>query len=293
MLSRPVLTLCIAGSLAVAGGAWWHLRGDRERSAAHAREVAELRDAVARAESGRGAQADQIARLEAALAAATAPVLTSNAAAPPVPLPTPRDADAVEEDAVAEQPQAPSLTDLHAGMAGTPIGSFDPEALIAAGFHRQDVERLRTRLDEIEMKRLYLRDQASRESWIETPRFLQESRALLGELSGLRQEFDDPLYDWMLYSTGHPNRVAVQGVLEGSAGELAGLLRGDLIVRYDEQLVLSAGELRDATIAGRAGELVAVEVQREGESAPRRIFVPRGPIGITLGPASQKPPPAG
>jgi hypothetical protein len=56
---------------------------------------------------------------------------------------------------------------------------------------------------------------------------------------------------------------------------------------------LSAGELRDATVTGRAGELVAVEVQREGESAPRRIFVPRGPIGVTLAPASQKPPPAG
>jgi S1-C subfamily serine protease len=97
----------------------------------------------------------------------------------------------------------------------------------------------------------------------------------------------------VLYSTGHPNRVAVREVISGSAGDSAGLLRGDVIVRYGDQLVLSPGELRDATTQGRAGELVELEVQREGESAPLRIFVPRGPIGITLAPTAVQPAPAG
>jgi len=39
--------------------------------------------------------------------------------------------------------------------------------------------------------------------------------------------------------------------------------------------------------------LVALEVQRDGERAPRRIFVPRGPIGINLAPTALQPPPAG
>ena len=173
------------------------------------------------------------------------------------------------------------------------MGSFDPDRLVAAGFHRQDVERFRARLDEIELKRLHLRDRAKRESWIETPRYLQESQALFGEMVGLRTEFDDALYDWVLYSTGHPNRVAVQSIVSGSAAESAGLQPGDVIVRYDDRLVLNAGELRDATTEGRSGELVAIEVQREGESEARRVFVPRGPIGVSLAPAAQEPAPAG
>jgi serine protease Do len=97
----------------------------------------------------------------------------------------------------------------------------------------------------------------------------------------------------VLYSTGHPNRVAVQDIVTGSPAESAGLQPGDVIVRYDGRLVLNAGELRDATTEGRAGELVAIEVQREGESDARRVFVPRGPIGISLAPATQQPAPAG
>lgn len=268
------------------------MRADRTRSDAHAREIAALREAAAAGDAERSAQAERIARLEAALAAATSAARGSQVSeTSSAPLPhgaaTPRDA------AVPEERSDPPVSDLGAAIAGSPIGSFDPDRLVAAGFHRQDVERFRARLDEIEMKRLYLRDQAAREGWMNTPRFLEESRALLGELSGLRAEFDDPLYDWMLYSTGHPNRVAVHDVISGSAGESAGLLRGDLIVRYDDQLVLSAGDLRQATIEGRAGEWVAVEVQREGETTPRRILVPRGPIGITLAPATVQPPPAG
>ena len=81
----------------------------------------------------------------------------------------------------------------------------------------------------------------------------------------------------MLYSTGHPNRVAVREVISGSAGDSAGLLRGDVIVRYDDQLVLSPGELRDATTQGRAGELVELEVQREGESGAASHLRPARP----------------
>jgi hypothetical protein len=44
---------------------------------------------------------------------------------------------------------------------------------------------------------------------------MQESRALFDELVGLRKEFDEPLYDWVLYSTG-PNRVAVREVISAA-----------------------------------------------------------------------------
>jgi hypothetical protein len=193
-------------------------------------------------------------------------------------------------EAEADAPDAPDRN------VGTPRGSmraFDADRLLAAGFDRQAIEQFRARLDEIELQRLELRDQATREGWLDTPRFADESRSLFGEIVGLRDEFEEPLYDWVLYATGHPNRVAVSDVIAGGAGESAGLLPGDVILRYDDRLMLSVGELRDATTQGRAGELVAVEVQREGDSAPRRVFVPRGPIGIEIAPAALQPAPTG
>ncbi len=285
--SRTALAALIAVSLAAGAGAWLHARVSGERIAALEQELTAARDRASADAADRGALADRVARLEAALAAATA---GAGAAQGDAAAETPA---APGEDEVAAQADTQGESDSHAAIPRTAMGAFDADSLVAAGFRREDVARFRARLDEIKLKQLYLRDQATREGWIGTPRFAQESGALFGEFVGLRKEFDEPLFDWVLYSTGHPNRVAVQEVISGGAGDSAGLLRGDVIVRYGDQLLLSPGELRTATTQGRAGELVELEVQREGESAPRRIFVPRGPIGITLAPTSVQPPPAG
>lgn len=255
-------------------------------------ELAAARDRARADTADRAALADRVAHLEAALAAATAGAGAAQGDATTA-TPAASGASPPGEDEAAAQADTPGEPDSHAAIPRAAMGGFDADRLVAAGFHREDVTRFRARLDEIQLKQLYLRDQATREGWIGTPRFAEESKALFGELVGLRNEFDEPLYDWVLYATGHPNRVTVSEVISGGAGDSAGLLRGDVIVRYDDRLVLSPAELRDATTQGRVGELVALEVQREGESAPRRIFVPRGPIGITLEPTAVQPAPAG
>ena len=290
MVSRSFIALLAALAL-VGGASVWHLHADRQRVASLERALGDLRDAAASESVARKTLEEQVDQLEAALAAANAAAAAPRDAAG---APPPRGAAATA--AAGEVTSAVPTTPAPGGDARGPVatmGSVDPDRLVAAGFRREEVDRFRARVDEIELKRLYLRDQATREGWVDTPRFAQESSALFGELVGLRNEFDEPLYDWVLYSTGHPNRVAVREVISGSAGESAGLRPGDVITRYDGQLMLSAGELRDATVQGRAGELVAIEVQREGETAPLRVFVPRGPIGITLAPTAQPPPPAG
>jgi len=71
----------------------------------------------------------------------------------------------------------------------------------------------------------------------------------------------------------------VDSVFGQSAAGEAGLEPGDVIVRYADARVFNGRELRDATIEGQAGELVALDYERDGES--RRVYVPRGPIGIT------------
>ena len=290
--SGAVLATLLALSLAGGAGGWLRVRAAGERIAALEEQLATAQDRGTADSAERSALAARVSSLEAALAAATTSALASRPDAAPT-KPVQHGASAHAADEVATNEEESDAPDLDAAAPHGAVGVFSADRLIAAGFRREDVARFRARLDEIELKRLYLRDQATREGWLETPRFGEESQSLNGEFLGLRGEFDEPLYDWVLYSTGHPNRVAVRELISGGAGESAGLHRGDVIVRYDDRLVLSANELRDATTKGRAGELVALEVQREGETAPRRIFVPRGPIGINLAPTALQPPPAG
>jgi len=287
-----MLSALLALSLAGGAAGWLRLRAAGERIAALERQLAGGQDRATADAAERGALAAQIARLEAALAAATASASAPRPGATAT-KPAPPGASVPAASEVAPNEEESGALDLDAAAPHGAVGVFSADRLIAAGFRRDDIARFRARLDEIQMKRLYLRDTAMREGWLETPRFSEESQALNGEFLGLRGEFDEPLYDWVLYSTGHPNRVAIRDVISGGVGESAGLQQGDVIVRYDDRLVLSPNELVEATTQGRVGELVALEVQREGEPAPRRIFVPRGPIGISLAPTALQPPPAG
>ncbi len=294
-MRKSVALLVAVLALSMAGGAagWLRARAAGERIAGLESQLAEVQARVDADATARSDLDAQVARLEAALAAMRFGGASAEHLDPVPAKSLSRGAAAPVADAVAAneaEPDAPTLEEAHPHGE---VGVFSADSLLAAGFRREDVVRFRARLDEIELKRLYLRDQATREGWIETPRFAEESQSLTGEFLGLRGEFDEPLYDWVLYSTGHPNRVAVRDVISGGAGESAGLQRGDVIVRYDDRLVLSPNELRDATTLGRVGELIAIEVQRDGEAATRRIFVPRGPIGINLAPTALQPPPAG
>ncbi len=165
--------------------------------------------------------------------------------------------------------------------------SFPEDALLEAGFARAEVQAYRERVDGIELERLYLRDRATREGWVDTPRYRRESGELFQALRDTREEFGDELYDWTLYSSGHPNRVRVGEVMEGSPADLAGLEIGDLLVRYGERKIFSPMELRAETTAGVAGETMPVEVARQGEIL--RLFVPRGPLGIRTDMDVQQP----
>jgi hypothetical protein len=288
-----LLAAALVGGVVGAGAAGWLAgqrgRATRDRDGARIAALAAERDDLARRLAEQAAAAAALAaerdRLAAAVAAAEPAGGDPLAAreAPPI-------AESAPAAAIAPPPSA-GVQGAPGAVAG-PL-PFDPAPVLAAGFSPEEVARFRARLDELELERLYLRDRAAREGWLDTPRFREQSDALGRAFLGLRDEFDEGLYDWVLYATGHPNRVAVTEVLSGSAAEAAGLRGGDVIVRYDQRLVLSPGELRDATAAGRAGELVAVEVQRRGDPAPLRVFVPRGPLGVRMVPARVEPPPAG
>ncbi len=166
---------------------------------------------------------------------------------------------------------------------------FDPKPLLDAGFAERDVEAFAARLDDIELRRLYLRDQAAREGWTASPRYARESRELFEELESTRDEFGDAFYDWSLYASGKPNRVQVRQVMSGSAADDSGIEPGDILERYSDTLVLNPLELASLTAEGRQGETTPLDVLRDGRRL--RVYVPRGPLGVRIEPALRRPEP--
>lgn len=62
-----------------------------------------------------------------------------------------------------------------------------------------------------------------------------------------------------------PLGVYVQGVQEGSAGDLAGIRKGDVIIDIDGETVTSAKELNDIKNTHKAGETITITINRAGE----------------------------
>lgn len=139
----------------------------------------------------------------------------------------------------------------------------------------------------IELDRLNLRDQASREGWMGSDRYREALNAMSEEGSSLREEIGDSAWDRYLYLTGEDNRVAVSSVIPGSAAEAAGLQPGDLIESYAGGQPFGYNDLRQATIEGEKGELVAVRIRRRDRLID--AWVPRGPLGVRLGMTRAEP----
>jgi len=162
------------------------------------------------------------------------------------------------------------------------------EALIATGIPSGQAALIQSRLDEYDLKQLYLKDRASREGWLNTARYRKEQRQAQNAYRELRPELGDDVYDRMLYALGQSNRVVVRDIMQNSSAEQYGLQANDRVYEYDGQRVFTGQELNDlVTQGGDAGTLVLVRVQR-GEQ-PLDFYLPRGPIGIRLATSRELP----
>lgn len=176
----------------------------------------------------------------------------------------------------------PTLTDTAAPPSAEPT-----EAMIALGVSPQIAADIKRRVDQADLARLNLRDQAAREGWLGTERYVEELGKVEGDVEALRVELGDETYDKFLYSMGQMNRVQVAGVLDGSAAATVGLRASDTIFAYAGKRIFSWDELRAATTEGAAGEYVPVTVLREGSAV--EFLVPRGPLGVKLDATRQRP----
>ena len=192
------------------------------------------------------------------------------------------------EHAQAEHAGAPPRQE-DAEQAGAPVQAADngedtsspmERALRIAGVEESVVLEIKRRHDEIALNEVYLRDLASREGWLDTPRFAEELAQIKARELSVRTEIGDDAYDRYLAALDHPNRVAVHEVLLDSPAAAAGLQNGDLILRYGDSRIFALNELVQATRGGIAGEPVRVEVVRQGRQL--EIEVPRGPLGIRI-----------
>ena len=154
------------------------------------------------------------------------------------------------------------------------------DALLRAGVTPEVADDLVWRRSQLSLARLDLRDEAARDGWLGSARYREELRRINEEQVSIEDEIGVDAYDRYLYETGQSNRVAVDSVIPGSAGEESGLQSGDVIERYGDAQVLDFQDLRAATSAGARGELVPVAVRRGGEVL--EVWLPRGPIGIGL-----------
>jgi C-terminal processing protease CtpA/Prc len=159
--------------------------------------------------------------------------------------------------------------------------------LVAAGLEPQQAKSIMQFLADIEMERLYLHDQATREGWVGTPRYRQENMILNEREEDLRLELGDADYDLYLYGTGQPNRVIIQSVIEDSPAQKAGIQSKDIAYSYAGNRLYTIRDLVTATTEGIANESVLLEVIRDGQIY--EFYLPRGPLGVRVTSESHKP----
>jgi len=177
----------------------------------------------------------------------------------------------------ARGPQAMSqvLEDAEADMTNDALAPF-----LDAGFDPARAEYVKQLQDDLQLQRLYVRDQAEREGWIRSPRYRDAMQSIQQREEGLRQELGEDDYDRYLYSIGRPNRVVVGDVLANGPAQQAGIQVGDSILSYGGERIFEAGSLVSATRDGTSGMSTAIEIERDGQT--QVVYVPRGPLGINL-----------
>lgn len=151
---------------------------------------------------------------------------------------------------------------------------FDESALLEAGLEERDFADLKQRVETLELQKLGLQNQATREGWLNSKDFYKQFRDLDMRF---KQSLSPTDYDIYLYATGQPNRVKVSDVLGNSAAGAAGIRNGDIVLGYAGERIFNQATLYRLTTQGQPGEMVAITLLRGDETVIS--YVPRGPLG--------------
>ena len=163
---------------------------------------------------------------------------------------------------------------------------FNVQALIDSGMANTRASELKAYFEQLEIERLYLRDQSIRESW-DRQKYRDARLTLANKEDDLKNQLNESEYNAYLYASGQANRVAVTSVLASAQAGIAGIMPGDHVIRYDNQRIYNGFDLREATSGGNIDDTVALEVERNGEII--QFYLPRGPLGIRMNSVSVAP----
>jgi|SRR5579862_927413 len=178
--------------------------------------------------------------------------------------------------------QSPTPADASTQNAEPSPADVNPveRALLAAGVDPGTAADIKHRQDALALEQIYLRDQATRENWADSPRFTDEMAKLTSQQVSIRDEIGDDAYDRYLAAMGQNNRVQINNVLLDSPAAQAGMLSGDMVVRYGDARILAPDDLVQQTHAGTPGDEVQLQLLRNGQLVD--VSVPRGPLGISI-----------
>jgi len=165
----------------------------------------------------------------------------------------------------------------HATRAEPEQDWFDQAALRDQGIDASRATWLEERFEELQMAELYLRDEATREGWLGTPRYRNELLKLRDET---RESLTEENYDLLLYAAGRNNRVIIHDLLKTSPAAAAGVEPGDIVLRYGDQKVLTPRDLILGISNGALRGTVPVDLWRNGERV--RVYLPPGPLGVRM-----------
>jgi len=194
----------------------------------------------------------------------------------------------LRDSSLADGQAANPSRDDRSAAANTAPGRdwFDEQALIDNGIDRIQAGQLRAHFERLELERLALRNQSLREGW-DRQQLRQALRDVALKENEIRDQFGEAAFDAYLFAAGLPNRVAVTSVLASAQAGAAGIQPGDYIMRYDNERIYDWFDLQEATAAGEAGEMVSLEVERDGETL--QFYLQRGPLGIRMNSISVGP----
>lgn len=173
------------------------------------------------------------------------------------------------------------------GFSGRNFDWFNEQAMLDAGIDPVKVNYIKDAFEQAEMDRLYLRNQATREGWIDSKRYTDSAKEIADRTKELRNELSENEYDAYLFAAGRANRVLVSSVLSTSPASNAGIQAGDTILRYNNKRIYSWSDLTSATSEGTPDETVVVTIERDGQT--QQVYLPRGPLGVRLATDSVAP----
>ncbi|MDT8283240.1 MAG: PDZ domain-containing protein, partial [Gammaproteobacteria bacterium] len=137
---------------------------------------------------------------------------------------------------------------------------YSLDSLLRGGIEPSIAEDIVRRKNSIELKRLELQDRATRENYLDTPRYFDELKDINKDDMSLREELGDERYDDYLFNSKQNNRILISSVMLGSIAEQAGIQKKDVVLSYDNKKMYTWQELKDATSEGQLGEYVSISI---------------------------------